>query len=150
MTEPALQRNITADDIIDEIISLDTEIKKLQKKKKGFEDDLDSFLGAQVGGQLADNDYGCGTANLETENYTVKAVVAKKVDWSQDGLKQAYETLKKSDENPDEYIKTKFDISEAAYKNWPEKICKFFEPSRTVKTAPIKYSFERKEENGDN
>ena len=92
MTQTNEGRNITPDDLIDGIIEIDSEIKKLKKKKKDYEDDLNSFLADEVYEQLSDKNYGCGTANLGTENYKVKAVVAKKVEWDQGALKQAYET----------------------------------------------------------
>lgn len=149
MTQANKQRNITPDDLIYEIVEIDSEIKKLKNKKADYESDLDSFLSDEVGSQLKEKDYGCGTANTETEKYKVKAVVTKKVEWDQGALKQAYEMLAATEENPDDYIQTKFSISENAYKNWPEKIRKFFEPGRTVKPSSVKYSFERKEDERD-
>ena len=145
MTQPEMIRNISPDDVIAEIQVIDAEISKLKKKRGEFQEDLNSFLGEQVSDSLKDNDYGCGTANLETDSYKVKAVITKKVSWDQEKLRQAYEILKTTEENPDEYIRTKFDVSENAYKNWPEKIRKFFEPCRDVKPSPAKYTFEKKE-----
>ena len=95
--------------------------------------------------QLSDKDYNCGTATVETEHYKVKAVVTKKVKWDQDGLREAYAQISASGENPDEYINTEYDVSEAKFKAWPTKIQNFFVSSRTVEPSKVKYSFEEHE-----
>jgi hypothetical protein len=138
-------KNMTADDVISEILDIDDRIDALKKKRTECESDLNTFIGADVAEQLKDKDYGAGTVNVETERYKVKAVVSKKVKWDNLQLAGIYEVIKASGENPSDYIKLSYDVSEAAYKNWPEKISKVFEPARTVETSKPKFTFEGKE-----
>ena len=88
----------------------------------------------QIQEQLKDKDYGCGTANIDG----AKFVVAKTVKWNQDGLRKLYDQIKLSNENPDEYIKTKYDVSEAAFTHWPTPIRESFETFREVTPSKIK------------
>ena len=44
-----------------------------------------------------------------------------------------------------EYIKIKYDVSESAYKAWPEVIRKEFEPARTVKPGATTVTIVKKE-----
>lgn len=138
-------KNITVDDVISEIQFIDEQIKNLQKKRTDFESSLNEFIGDDVAKQLAGKDYGCGTATVDTNNYKVKYVVSKRVKWDQDGLKLLAEQIAASGEDPYEYIKVDFDVSETAYKNWPSKYQKAFEPHRAVESSKPKVSFERKE-----
>jgi hypothetical protein len=92
--------------------------------------------------QLGDKDYGAGTVNLPIEGVKVKVVVSKKVSYDQDGLKSNRQQLADNGEDPDEYIKVKYDVSEAAYKSWPTSLKKMFEPYRTVEVSKPKIIIE--------
>lgn len=144
MQNTAQAVNLTVDNVLAEIESIDSQIESLKQRRLTFESDLNGFIGGYVGDQLKDKDYGCGTANLETDEFKVKVVVTKKVKWDQDELKSLALQIANSGEDPAEYIKVSYDVSETAYKAWPEKISKAFEPARTVETSKPKISFERK------
>ena len=136
--------NLTVDNVLAEIESIDTQIESLKQKRLTFETDLNGFIGADVGEQLKDKDYGCGTANVEKNDFKVKCVVTKRVKWDEKQLAGIYEVIKASGENPSDYIKLSYDVSETAYKNWPEKISSVFQSARTVETSKPKITFERK------
>lgn len=133
------------DDEINRILSLDAEIESLKKQRDKAEGSLLEYVKADISSGLADKDYGAGTVNLESLEYKIKAVVSKRVKWDQDKLAEIYQRIQEHGENPAQYVKVKYDVSENAYKNWPDAIAKAFEPARTVEVTAPKFSFERKE-----
>ena len=42
-------------------------------------------------------------------------------------------------ENPADYVKVKFDVSERAYDSWPPRLKELFTPARTVETGKASY-----------
>ncbi len=140
MQNTAQAVNLTVDNVLAEIESIDAQIESLKTRRLTFETDLNGFIGSDVAEQLKEKDYGCGTANVETPEYKVKVVVTKKVKWDQDELK----SIAASGEDPADYIKVSYDVSETVYKALPEKISKVFQPARTVETSKPKFTFERK------
>jgi hypothetical protein len=144
MPNTAQAMNLTVDNVLAEIESIDAQIESLKSKRLTFETDLNGFIGSDVAEQLQGKDYGCGTANVETPEFKVKCVVTKKVKWDEKQLAGLYAQIQASGENPADYIKVSYDVSETAYKAWPEKISKVFEPARTVEASKPKVTFERK------
>ena len=144
-TAEKIERNITVDDVIGEIVSVDSQIESLKKKRLDLESDLWQFVGSELTNNLADKEYSCGTVNAETDKYAIKYTVSKKVVWDQEILAHKAEELMATGRDPHEYIKYKYEISEAAYKNWPSDISKYFEAARTVEPSKGKFSFEMKE-----
>lgn len=65
--------------------------------------------------------------------------VPKRPSWDQDKLAGIVQTIRKSGDDPGQYVATSFDVSERKYTAWPENIRRVFEPARTVK--PGKPSF---------
>lgn len=118
----------------------------MKKEKAELEHVLADSISQDVSSQLADKDYGCGTANILTNDYKIKVVISKDVKYEQSGLADLFDRIKESGENPTDYIKVKFDVSEMAYKNWPSKIQSEFEPYRTVQPSKPKITFEKKGE----
>ena len=45
-------------------------------------------------------------------------------------------------EDPTDYIKTKLEVSEAAYTSWPRPVRELFTPARTVETGKPNYRIE--------
>ena len=136
--------NFTVDSVLSDMSDIDYRIEELKRQRLALETDLNGFISADVTEQLSGKDYNCGTANVETPEFKVKCVVTKKVKWDEKQLAGIYEVIKASGENPSDYIKLSYDVSETAYKNWPEKISSVFQPARTVETSKPKFSFERK------
>ena len=136
--------NFTVDSVLSDLSDIDYRIEELKRQRSALETDLNDFIGSDVAQQLESKDYGCGTANVETNDFKVKVVVSKKVKWNQPQLAGIYAQIQASGENPADYIKVSYDVSETAYKAWPEKISKAFEPARTVEASKPKITFERK------
>lgn len=68
--------------------------------------------------------------------YELEYTIPKKVDWDQEELKRIHgEIASDWKENPDEYIDTKFNVSESAYKAWPGILQKKFIAARTVSSG---------------
>lgn len=121
-------------DLLSKLASLRAEMHQLKNKETALVSEIAQIYNTQITEQLADRDYGCGTATVDG----AKFVISKTVKWDQAGLKDLYEKIRQGNENPDEYIKTKFDVSEAAFTHWPTPIRESFEPYRTVTPSKIK------------
>lgn len=80
-----------------------------------------------------------GTVRFEDDGVTVISDLPKKVEWDQFLLKALTEKIKASGEDPSEYVKTKFEVSERAYGAWPSHIRTVFEPARTVRTGKMSF-----------
>ena len=83
-----------------------------------------------------------GTKTTHDGEYVVKICAPKRVDWDQSALASLWKTI---GDTAAEYIKIKYDVSEAAYKAWPEVIRKEFEPARTVKPGAVMVTITKNE-----
>ena len=83
-----------------------------------------------------------GTKTTHDGEYVVKICAPKRVDWDQSALASLWKTI---GDTAAEYIKIKYDVSEAAYKSWPKVIRKEFEPARTVKPGATTVTIVKKE-----
>jgi len=110
--------------------------------RKQTEEMIVSVAGDELQKQFEGAEYGCGTATLNPVGYKIKVVIGKKVTWEQDGLKQVAEQLVSAGQDPAEYIKAKYDVSETAYKNWPSSLQAMFQPHRTVEPSKPKITVE--------
>ena len=133
---------LNVDGLIQKLEEANNQIRAAQQEKKLLEDKLSEAISDEVKAQLADKDYGCGTANINTGKYKVKVVVGKKVKWDENQLGSIYREIQSSGHNPDEYIKTTYSVSEASYKAWPSTIKQTFEPARTVEPGKPVITFE--------
>ena len=133
------------DILLSSIEELTSQIDNLTAEKKRLESTVSEIVTDGVRAQLDANDYGCGTANISTDTYNIKVVVSKDVKYDQAMLADLFDRIKESGQDPLEYIKVKYDVSEAAYKNWPSNISSAFEPARTVTPSKPKITFERKD-----
>jgi hypothetical protein len=134
------------DNLLSSIEDVTQKIEALKTEKAQLEATLAESVACDVRSQLADKEYGCGTATIETTNsFKVRIVIAKKVEYDQSKLADLFDKIDQSGDDPFEYIKVKYDVSETAYKNWPSKIQAAFEPARTVEPSKPKITIERKE-----
>lgn len=124
--------------IIDEMQKLDIQINKLTKQKNAKMDELSAAIDDQVKAQLSGKDYGCGTANIKTDKFKISVVISKNVKWSQEHLRVLTQRIADSGQDPAEYIKAKYEVSETKYNAWPEYLRKDFEPARTVEQSKPK------------
>ena len=133
-----------ADKLIAMIAGCDQVINSAKNKKDEYESQLMAMIAPEVQNSLSDKDYGCGTATIETETKKIKVTVSKRVKWDQDKLKALWFDIETNGDNPEEYIKVKYDVSENAYKSWPSSIANAFEPARTVEVSKPTLKIEEK------
>ena len=134
----------TIDTLASELLSLKEQIAKLTKQKKHVEETIEEIAASDINAQLADADYGCGTATLDSDKYKIKYAITKKISWDQELLERLADELAMRGEEPREYVKVKFDVSENAYKNWPSTLQAMFEPARTVSASSPTITIEEK------
>jgi hypothetical protein len=81
-----------------------------------------------------------GTVRFEDNGFTVVADLPKRVKWDQRRLGELAELIRSSwGENPADYVKVKFEVSERAYEAWPPILQEIFTPARTVETGKASY-----------
>jgi hypothetical protein len=129
MTTPTLEEELTR------LYKMRQHIDELKRVEKMIEADILTMAREDIANQLAKADYGAGTATLAVDGMKVKVVVSKKVSYEQAGLAAIREQLTANGEDPNEYVSAKYDVAEAAYKQWPTSLQRMFEPYRTVEVT---------------
>jgi len=128
--------------LLDDLANLRAEMAKLKHLETSLVSEIAQHYQQQITEQLADKDYGCGTATVDGAKFEI----SKTVKWDQAGLKNLYEQILAGNENPDEYINLKLDVAESKYKAWPTPIRESFEPFRTVTPSKIKITLKGEKE----
>ncbi len=81
-----------------------------------------------------------GTVRFEDNGFIVVADLPKRVKWDQQRLKELVELIRSGwGEDPADYVKVKFEVSERAYDSWPARLKELFTPARTVETGKPSY-----------
>lgn len=137
------------DNLDDEIFELNQTIAEgvnfLEGRKREIKSKLDLEIATLAALELKDNDYGCGTANIDSSRHKIKVVVTKKVKWDEDMLRDHIEPMIiQAGKKPEEFIKYKRSVSETDYKSFGEKMRLIFEPAREVVPSAPKITIERK------
>ncbi len=91
-----------------------------------------------------------GTIHFTDGNYKITSVLAKKVDWNQEKLKDVVTAIRKHGDNPDEYVESSYRISETKYTSWPEHIKNIFKPARLLKTGAETFKIQPQTSGGSN
>jgi len=128
-TTPSLQAEVKR------LHELRLHIDELKRVEKMIEADILSQSRDIIAAQLADAPYGAGTATLDVEGYKTKVVVSKRPSYDQAGLAAIRDQLIAAGQDANEYISVKYDVAEAAYKQWPSSLKAMFEPYRTVEVS---------------
>ena len=89
-----------------------------------------------------------GTVSIDLGDWVVRADSPKKVDWNQDILKKAMETVQSWGENPADYLNMVLSVPEARFNAWPPAIRAVFEPARTVSSGRPTFKLERSKKKG--
>lgn len=135
--------------MVNQIEKLDREIFELEqtiaekkaglvKKRDEMKGLLDAEIAKEAAAQLKGNDYGCGTATIETALHKIKVTVSKKVKWNESKLHDIKVLIAAANKNPADYIKEKLSVSETDYKKFPDDIQAVFEPARSVEPSAPK------------
>lgn len=118
-------------------------VKKLEHKKAELE-----ILKREIA--LLEGDIYLATKDAINEAYRAKGsaygtvhvngitvTIPKKVTWDQAKLADMYAKIKLGNENPGDYIKVSYDVSETKYNAWPEAIRAAFDEARTVQPGKV-------------
>ena len=101
---------------------------------------LDLKYGQRARQRRAEEGKDTGTVRFEDNGFVVIAELPKRVKWDQDKLRHAGEIIRTGwGDDPADYIKTKLEVSETAYANWPRPVRELFTPARTVETGKPVY-----------
>jgi hypothetical protein len=117
---------------------------------KGHVQQVDSIITAAMDdrfGTRARQEAETGTVHLPDEDgLTVKIEIPKRVEWDQHQLASAAAKIRDEwGDDPGDYLRVKYEVSESAYKAWPSSLRALFEPARTVKPGKPKFTIEQKE-----
>jgi hypothetical protein len=80
-----------------------------------------------------------GTVRFQDGSVEITAELTKKIDWDQEKLTRLADEIHAGGDNPRDYLEITFKVPESAYTAWPERICKAFEPARTVHIGRATY-----------
>ena len=76
-----------------------------------------------------------GMIRFQDGDVEVAMDLPKRPSWDQGKLAEIVQTIRKSGDNPSQYVETSFGVSERKYTAWPDNIRRVFEPARTVKAG---------------
>jgi hypothetical protein len=123
----------------DQLLSLQEEAEKNLKRAKILKDWLDSSIALkyrEISANIRNLDSkDSGTIHFTDGTYKITSVIAKKIEWDQQKLKDVVSAIKTHGDNPDEYVDTSYKILENKYTAWPEHIKNIFKPARVFKLA---------------
>ncbi len=123
----------------DQLLFLQEEAEKNLKRAKILKDWLDSSIALkyrEISANIRNLDSkDSGTIHFTDGAYKITSVIAKKIEWDQQKLKDVVSAIKTHGDNPDEYVDTSYKILENKYTAWPEHIKNIFKPARVFKLA---------------
>ncbi len=125
-------------------VSLRAEIDRIAEEADRLDAKLNAALdhryGSRARQERASQDKDTGTVRFEDNGFIVVADLPKRVKWNQQRLRELVELIGSQwGENPADYVKVKFDVSERAYDSWPPRLKELFTPARTVETGKASY-----------
>lgn len=126
------------------LANLRDEVAKRLEDAKRLDAKLDTALDLRYGSRArqarAEQEKDTGTVRFEDNGFTVVADLPKRVKWNQHRLKELVELIRSGwGEDPADYVKVKFEVSERAYDAWPARLRELFTPARTVETGKPSY-----------
>ncbi len=136
----------------DQLLSLQGQAEKNLQRAKLLKDWLESSIALKyrdVASNIRSLDSkDTGTVHFTDGDYKITSVLAKKVEWNQDRLKDVVSAIRKHGDNPEEYVDTSYKISETKYTAWPEHIKNIFKPARVLKTGAETFKIQPLAEGG--
>lgn len=126
------------------LANLRDELQQVIEQAQRLDDKLDAALDCRYGPRArqarSELEKDTGTVRFEDNGFIVVADLPKRVKWNQQRLKELVELIGSQwGENPADYVKVKFEVSERAYEAWPPKLKELFTPARTVETGRPSY-----------
>lgn len=126
------------------LANLRDELQQVIEQAQRLDDKLDAALDCRYGPRArqtrSELEKDTGTVRFEDNGFIVVADLPKRVKWNQQRLKELVELIGSQwGENPADYVKVKYEVSERAYEAWPPKLKELFTPARTVETGRPSY-----------
>jgi hypothetical protein len=122
---------------------VDSDLAKAKRRRATLDAVLERRYGAVTLAARARLGKDSGTTRVPDGGCTVIADGQKTVNWDQEGLDDLKDLMVAAGDDPAVYIGSKvtLTVNETAYKGWPERVRKAFEPHRTI-TVKTKYRIE--------
>jgi len=118
----------------------DAKLREARSISAALGDALDHRYGLRAKQVRASQEKDTGTIRFEDNGFTVVADLPKRVKWDQQRLEELVDLIRSGwGENPSDYVKVKFEVSERAYDSWPARLKELFTPARTVETGKPSY-----------
>jgi len=121
---------------------LQHEIDVATKKIKTAKARLDAALITRYAGRAAEERQfqgkDTGTVRFDDGDFTIVADLPKRVSWDQAKLAAMVEVIRKSKDDPAQYVDIAFKVPERKYNAWPAYLSRDFEPARTVRPGALK------------
>jgi len=130
--------NETLSDLLYAIEAENAVIAGAKSKITQYESSLKKMLAEDIASSYQEKGDKFGTVTFEKCGVQFKVTTPKTVNWDQDKLAAIYDRIKRSNDNPLDYLDLSFSVSETKYKAWPEVIRSEFTDARTVKEGKQK------------
>lgn len=143
--DPAVLISLPLDALDALLTECDAEAKIVSVAKKAINDAIAGRYRDVIAAAYAAGDKDFGTVRVTDGEYQIVADTPKKVEWDQAELADIRERIVFSGENPSDFIKVAYSVSETAYNAWPPNIRNTFERARTVKPGAMTIKLQRKE-----
>lgn len=126
------------------LVSLRAEVEKIVEEASKLDGKLDAALDYRYGPRArqlrAAEAKDTGTVRFEDNGFIIVAELPKRVKWHQQRLKELVELIRSGwGEDPADYVKVRYEVSERAYDSWPARLKELFSPARTVETGKPSY-----------
>ncbi|MFN4140282.1 hypothetical protein [Aestuariivirga sp.] len=126
------------------LANLKSEVEQVLEEAQRLDDKLDAALDYRYGPRArqarAALEKDTGTVRFEDNGFVVVADLPKRVKWDQQRLKEVVELIRAGwGEDPADYVKIRFEVSERAYEAWPARLRELFGGARTVETGRPSY-----------
>ena len=129
-----------------QIAALRADLAELKGKVSTIDQIVTAALDDRFG-QRARQEQETGTVRLDDEDgLSVKVELPKRVEWDQQTLAGVARQIRDEwGDDPTDYLRVKYEVSESAYKAWPKDLRALVEPARTVQPGKPKFTIEQKE-----
>ncbi len=122
----------TDDALLRTIMENEALVAEAERNIKQAKDELLNRRKEEIFSLLSMKEDHFGDVSIVVGNHKVKVNVPKKVVWNQDALAAKHQEIVKVGDDPSVYMEVKYNISESAYKRFPEYVRDFFQDARTV------------------
>lgn len=137
-------KNFAIDYYYNQLETIEADLKAIKARKKELEGEIIENFRDVFKEKFGQKNEPFGKVSLHYGEFEIGYTIPKSVDWDQDKLAEIYKMIGEH-EDPSVYIKVKYDVSETAYKSWPEDVRKVFDAARTVKDGSAKLEVKKGE-----